>query len=144
MAPGKAQLKELIFLVGILFFACRKEDNPILPDLARVPAVLVKMDAASDKFISPVAPAGFKGKLVIDLLFANEKPQSVDIVVMRNDDPTNVKVLKPGVTTFPTTIDVTGQQAVPALPLAQISRQLKEKALWLFLERGQTHTVQAL
>jgi hypothetical protein len=101
-----------IFLAGILFFACRKEDNPKIPDLARVPAILVKLDATSDKFISPVAPAGFKGKFTVDLLFPNEKPQSVDVVVMRNNDPLDVKVVKAEVSTFPATVEVTGQQLI--------------------------------
>jgi hypothetical protein len=101
-----------IFLAGILFFACRKEDNPKIPDLARVPAVLVKLDATSDKFISPITPAGFKGKFTVDLLFPNEKPQSVDVVVMRNNDPLNVKVVKAAVSTFPTPVEVTGQQLI--------------------------------
>jgi hypothetical protein len=36
-------------------------------------------------------------------------PQKVDIVVMRNDNKTNIKTIKVNVTTFPTSIQVTGQ-----------------------------------
>ena len=38
------------------------------------------------------------------------KPQKVDIVVIRNDNRTNVKTIKANVTTFPASIQVTGTQ----------------------------------
>lgn len=106
----------LIFLSAItitaLLNSCRKSDNPKLPDLTRVPTPALTLDAASDKFINPVSPATFKGKFVVDLLFADEAPQKYDVVVMKNGNPNDVKVIKADVTTFPTTIDVTGQQLI--------------------------------
>ena len=38
------------------------------------------------------------------------KPQKVDIVVIRNDNKTNVKTIKANVTSFPACIQVTGTQ----------------------------------
>jgi hypothetical protein len=103
-----------ILLAVTVLAGCDKNDGPVPNDvnLARVPGILVTIDAASDKFISPITPAAFKGKFVVDLLFPNEKPQSVDVVVMRNNSPSDVKVVKAGVSSFPTTVDVTGQQLI--------------------------------
>lgn len=106
--------KSLIYtlLATLVLFACRKSDNSILPDLKRAPVVLVNLDATSDKFISPVNPAGFKGVVTVDLLFANEVPQKVDLVVMKNGNSGDVRVLKADITTFPTKVEFTGQQLI--------------------------------
>ena len=105
----------LYILVAVAVLAgCDKNDGPVPNDvnLVRVPGVTVTIDPASDKVISPITPAGFKGKMSIDLLFPNEKPQSVDVVVMRNRNPADVKLFKAAISSFPTTVDVTGQQLI--------------------------------
>jgi hypothetical protein len=102
-------LLAFVFLVG-----CSKDDGPVPKDagVISVPGITVTIDPASDKFISPINPAGFKGKFNVDLVFANQKPQSVDVVVMRNKNPGDVKVIQAAITSFPTTVDVTGQQLI--------------------------------
>ena len=103
----------LIFsLLAIIFVSCRKDDNPRVPDLTRVQVPVIVLDPTSDQFISPVNPAGFKAKFRVELLFENESaPKQVDIVVMKNDQTGNVKVLQSNVT-FPSDIEVTGQQLI--------------------------------
>lgn len=97
----------------LLFIGCRKDDNPKIPELTRVPLPLITIDNASDKLINPAAPASFKGKVNVDLYFKTDiPPQKMDIVVMKNRSKTNVKTLKADVTSFPTPIDVTGQQLI--------------------------------
>lgn len=99
-------LAALVFVTG-----CRKDDDIKIPDLIRVPLPLVTIDATSDKFISPVAPANFKGKFSVDMYFKEDiKPQKLDIVVRKNS--TTTKVLRPNITTYPTTIEVTGQELI--------------------------------
>ena len=101
------------FLLAIVFLTgCSKDDGPVKEDvgLIRVPGVTVTIDPTSDKTISAVNPAAFKGKVNVDLVFPNEKPQSVDVVVMKNKNPADVKVIQAGVTSFPTTVEITGQQ----------------------------------
>ena len=98
--------------LSLLFFSCRKEDNSKIPDLNRVPIPLIAVDPASDQIISPLNPTSFKGKINVDLYFENDKPQKFDIVVMKNENKGNVKVLKADVTTFPSTIDFTGQDLI--------------------------------
>jgi hypothetical protein len=103
------------FLLAVVsLVGCSKNDGPVPEDVGiiRVPGVTVTINPASDKFISPISPAAFKGKFDVDLVFADEKPQSVDIVVMRNKNPADVKIIQAGVSSFPTTIDVTGQQLI--------------------------------
>lgn len=101
----------LSFLLALFFISCRKEDNPKLPDLIRVPVPLITKDATGDAVISALEPESFAGKFVVDMFFATDtKPQKADVVVIKNDDKTNVKIIQANVTTFPTTVEVTGAQ----------------------------------
>ena len=62
-------------------------------------------------FISGRDPASFLGKFVVAMYYGTAvKPQKVDIVVIRNDNKTNVKTIKANVTSFPASIEVTGTQ----------------------------------
>lgn len=98
-------------LISAIFLSCRKEDNPRIPELARVPVPSLTIDPSSDPFISPADPLGFKGVVIVDLFFKDDiPPQSFDVVVIKNHDAASVQVLQAGVTTFPTTVEVTGQQ----------------------------------
>lgn len=101
----------LIVITGLLATGCRKSDNPRLPDMERVPIPSVVRDAASDKFISPVDPNAFNGKVIVDLFYKNDaKPKKFDVVVIKNDNKANSMVLQADVTSFPVTINVTGAQ----------------------------------
>jgi hypothetical protein len=103
----------LIALVVMGFVACRKSDNSKLPDLDRVQMTVLTPDPASDAFINPVNPASFHTKFAVEVLFENDgPPKSADIVVMKNNNPANVKVVKADITSFPTTVEITGQQLI--------------------------------
>jgi hypothetical protein len=101
-----------LFSMAALFSACRKEDNPLLPDgLTRFPLPLVVKVAGTQQVISALAPATFSGKFSVGLYFPDDAPaKKFDVVVMKNNDKTNVKVLQADVTTFPTELTVTGPQ----------------------------------
>ena len=100
-----------VFAVLLLLAGCRKEDNPKIPELTRVPTPLVTKDATSDAFINPVDPASFKGKVVVDMFFKEDAPpQKMDVVIRKNGSAT--KVFKENVTSFPTTVEFTGQQLI--------------------------------
>lgn len=102
-----------IAVVALLFTSCRKEDNPKVPTLTRVQVPVLRLDASSDPFISPVNPAGFKAKFKAELLFESDgPPKSADIVVMKNNNKSTVKVVKPNVTTFPFDFEITGQDLI--------------------------------
>jgi hypothetical protein len=101
------------FLAAMVLFACRKSDNPKIPELTRVPVPKLTVVANSDEAIDVVGnPANFKGNFNVGLLFPEDvKPQKVDVVVRKNGTGT-VKVFKADVTAFPTSIQVTGQQLI--------------------------------
>jgi hypothetical protein len=109
-------MKKLILLYTLLtlaFVGCRKDDNPKIPELTRVPVPLVTIDATSDKVINPATPGSFKGKITVDLYFKTDvPPKKMDLMVMKNGDKTTVKTLKADITTFPTTVEFTGQQLI--------------------------------
>lgn len=103
------------FFAALIFGSCRKEDNPKLPDLIRVPLPLITLDPTGDATISAQNSASFKGKFIVDVYFKNDiPPQKFDIVIIKNGDPSTVKILQAGITTFPTTMEVTGAQITAA------------------------------
>ncbi len=98
-------------LLSIFFLSCRKEDNPKLPDLTRVPTPLITKVTTTDQVISVQDPTAFKGSFAVDLYFKEDAPpQKFDIVVIKNGDKGNVKTIQENVTSFPTTIEITGPQ----------------------------------
>jgi hypothetical protein len=98
------------FTMLMLVTGCRKEDDAKIPDLIRIPTPLVTIDAGSDQVISPVDPASFNGKFTVDLFFKNDiAPQKMDVVIRKNNGA--VKTFET-VTTFPTTLEVTGQELI--------------------------------
>ncbi|MFL5739734.1 MAG: hypothetical protein ACJ75B_05920 [Flavisolibacter sp.] len=100
------------FLTSVLLLAaCRKSDNPKLPELTRFPTPLVTKVAGTDQVISAQNPGSFSGKFTVDVFFKTDAPpQKFDVVVIKNGDKSNVKSLQSNVTSFPTTITVTGTQ----------------------------------
>ena len=111
-------MKKIIIYCFILpafvtvFYACRKEDNPKLPELEELSwqPQLVK-DATTDVSISPADALGFLGKFSIDKYFeGGATPQKVDVVVIKNNNKGNVKTLKADITAFPASVEITGGQ----------------------------------
>lgn len=102
-----------IFLAAIVLFSCRKSDNAKLPDLIRVPTPLITKDATADQTISAQDANKFSGKAVIDLFFKSDvKPLKFDAVIRKNENNAVVKLLQADITTFPTTVPLTGAQLV--------------------------------
>ncbi len=106
-----------IILYSILFSAfatvitaCSKDDVQTPPDL-RFPLPLLTIDTTADVFIPGKDPESFLGKFVVDMYYGTAvTPRKVDIVVIRNDNRTDVKTIKTDVTTFPSSIQVTGTE----------------------------------
>jgi hypothetical protein len=98
-------------LLTIILPGCRKDDNPRIPDIIEVPLPYFEKDEATSLTISAQEPTTFSAKFSVDNFFENgTAPKEMDIVIMRNEDPSSVKTLLENVTTFPTTIEITGQQ----------------------------------
>lgn len=97
----------------MLLSACRKSDNPKIPELTRIVVPLITKDAAGDGTISNDDPLAFKGKFNLDVYFKNEPlPKKFDIVIVKNGDNSKQKHFKDDITTFPTSFDITGPQLV--------------------------------
>lgn len=107
-----------ILATFMLFAAsCRKSDMPKIPEgLQRVPLPLVTFDPAGSQSISvnsPAAAAAFSQHITVDVFWKNDvPPKSMDLVVRKNGDNTTVKVIQAGITTYPTTVAVTGSQLI--------------------------------
>lgn len=95
--------------VTLLSMGCRKDDvNP--PD-TRFPLPLLTIDTTADLYIPGLDPESFVGKFVVDMYYGQAvTPQKVDVVVKKNDDRSNIKIIRAGVTSFPASIQVTGTQ----------------------------------
>ncbi|GHE37506.1 hypothetical protein GCM10017764_20960 [Sphingobacterium griseoflavum] len=66
--------------------------------------------AGGDPAILDTDPLAFASKVSVDLYFKDsEKPDYLDIVVVKNGDAANAKVLKGNVNAYPVEIDITGQ-----------------------------------
>ncbi len=105
--------KLVIYLLMSSFFiaACRKEDNPKLPVLERVPLPQLTIDKTGDATISALAPDAFVGKFSVSMFYPEDvKPSKLDIVVIKNGNAAVVKTIQAGVTSYPTNITLTGTQ----------------------------------
>ena len=101
------------FIVAALVIAgCRKSDNPKVPDLVEVPLPNITLTDGELK-IPGDAPGTFNATFDVDVYFKHGlQPASMDVVVVRNGDKSNPKTLQANLTTFPTTISVTGQDLI--------------------------------
>ncbi len=110
-------MKKLLLYTFIAAFtflaACRKSDNPKIPELARVPIPSLTKDASGAGTIIVSDLANFVGKVNVALFFPDDAPpKKMDLVIIKNGDNTNVKVLKADITTFPTLVSFTGPELV--------------------------------
>jgi hypothetical protein len=104
-----------LFLAAALTFiaSCRKDDNPKIPTLTRVPIPLILKDASKDLSISAQDPTTFNASFTVDTYFKTDVlPKKFDVVVVKNGNKSNVKTIKADVSSYPTTIDITGQQLI--------------------------------
>lgn len=100
-----------LFSVAVLFSACRKEDNPAIPELTRFPLPQLAKVAGTDQVISAQSPSTFSGKFTVGLYYPNDiPPRKFDVAVMKNNDKTNVKILKADIQSFPAEVTVTGPE----------------------------------
>lgn len=102
-------------LPWVLFTGCKKEYGPDkipnfpVMDVAPVPKFTV--DPSSDLVI--IEPEEFKTKFTLDLYFPDDevsRPQSADISIVMNNDYKSIKKVKTGITSFPTTMELTGPE----------------------------------
>lgn len=94
-----------------LFASCRKSDNPRIPEISKVPVPLILKDKSGDATISAQNPDLFKGKFIVGLYFPEGiKPAKFDVVAIKNGNKTDVKTIATDITTYPSTISISGEQ----------------------------------
>jgi hypothetical protein len=113
----KNKLKILLLVtIGILVLAtCKKNPDLPMPDLQMTVIPKVTKDITKDQNISFLDLPGFSATVVVDLYF-KDKPKSMDLMVIMNDDAANTAVVQSDITTFPSSADVTIGNLVDLLP----------------------------
>lgn len=102
----------IILLISLVVVsACRKSDNATMPDgivyLNQPQIVKVSGSPA----ILDTDPMSFKAKFSVDLYFKDSnKPEYLDLVVVKNGNTKNTKVIKANISTYPIEIEITGAQ----------------------------------
>ncbi len=94
----------------VLVSACRKSDVGNLPEgmvYLNQPHIVKE---SGDPAILDTDPLGFSATFSVDLYHENsEKPDHLDIVIVKNGDTKNAKVIQAAVKTFPAQVEITGQ-----------------------------------
>lgn len=106
----KKILYTLLLISLVVIAACRKSDNATMPDgivYLNQPHITKISGSAA---IVDIDPMSFSAKVGVDLYFKNSsKPDKLDLVVVKNGDAKNAKILKADIKTYPIEFDVTGQ-----------------------------------
>src|SRR5690606_3380529 len=109
----KKILNILMLVSLVVISACRKSDNAAMPDgiVYLNQAQITKVDGG-DPAILDTDPLGFASSVRVDLYFKNsdKNPDHLDLVVMKNGDTKNVKTLKADISSYPTDVEISGQQ----------------------------------
>ncbi len=103
-----------ILFASLFIVGCKKDDGPIPKDVLinEVPQPFVRIDGGSGS-IDLTNLAGFQGKFTVGLLYPNGiMPSKLDVVVRKNNNNGNIKIIQAGVTTFPTTLTISAAQIV--------------------------------
>ncbi len=105
---------------SLLLIGCKKDDGAIAKAdgiaLEVVPSMQITKVAGFTGDIIPSTIASYVGKIKIDFLYSYlgiplTPPEKVDLVIIKNGDKANVKVLKAGITgPFPIEVSFTGPE----------------------------------
>lgn len=98
-----------MFLVG-----CDKNDGPVPESvkLERVPQPQIVKNTAGTLNIDILNPSAFQGKFDLTGVYFPEDvpPAKMDVVIRKNNNNGNVKLIQAGVTTFPASFSITSAQ----------------------------------
>jgi len=107
----------LLLMTICVFSACRKNDNPKLPDGIKN-SVLPQLLPPADYTGNFNNINTFSNVINVGLYFPNgEKPTKMDLYVTYLDDYSKPKLLKADITTYPTPVTVTGKMLLDAFGL---------------------------
>jgi hypothetical protein len=93
-------------LVASIFLGCTKHDGSTPLDIESVPAINV-VKKSGNAAIDMVTLKDFNATYTVSLLYpGNIQPEKIDVVIRKNGDNSNVKVLAAGITSFPSDLTV--------------------------------------
>jgi hypothetical protein len=102
-----------ILLAGTLLTACEKNDGPVPDDVnldRGIPQPQIVKNGGNAA-INWLNLAAFQGKYdLTGVYFPEDAATKMDVVIRKNGDNSNVKVIQAGVTTFPTSFTITSAQ----------------------------------
>jgi len=104
----------LLIAATLFFTGCSKNDGAIDKDIAieDVPQPAVVLNGGSQS-IDLTNLASFQGKYTIKLLYPTGiQPEKLDVVIRKNSNNGNVKLIQAGLTTYPTDFTITAAQLV--------------------------------
>lgn len=110
-----------ILFASLIFIGCKKDDGAIAKSdgviIESVPVMRITKVAGFVADIIPSTIASYQGKIKVELLYsytgnALTPPEKVDLVIIKNGNRNDVKVLKAGITTFPSEVTFTGPELV--------------------------------
>lgn len=107
----KKIINTIMIISLVVISSCQKSDNATMPDgivyLNQPQIVKVSGDPA----ILDTDPMAFNAKLSVDLYFKDsKKPDYLDLVVVKNGDTKNTKVIKANISSYPVEQEITGSQ----------------------------------
>lgn len=102
----------MLALGVVVFYACRKNDNPKLPDgITKRQVPQFTQDRTKDLLIQSDNLPDFNTAFNVALYFpTGDQPKTTDVVIAMNGKYNNIKVLQGGITSLPTTVGLTGTQ----------------------------------
>jgi hypothetical protein len=104
----------IILSAGLFFSGCERDENGRMPDDIQDANTGLFIINRSDPFINLGAPASYELELTVDILFEGNF-NKIDVVVVYNGDYANPHVVT-SVTSVPSTITITGQDLIDAVP----------------------------
>jgi hypothetical protein len=102
-----------ILVAGVLLTSCDKNDGPVPEDVnleRGIPQPQIVKNGG-DANINALNPGPFQGKFdLTGVYFSQDAPSKMDVVIRKNGNNTNVKVIAAGVTTYPASYTITSAQ----------------------------------
>ncbi len=96
-------LKSIFFVIVLFLVSCESDQR--MPEVTNVTFPKITFEASSAKLI---LDGVYSGKFVVDTYY-KDLPTDSRIVIAMNSDYTNLKIFKTGITSFPSTQAITGE-----------------------------------
>lgn len=105
------KLYSMFMLVSLVMItACSKSDNATMPEgivYLNQPHIL---KVSGDPAILDTDPLGFKAKISVELYYKDtEKPEYLDLIIIKNGKVNDTKLFKAKISTYPTEVDIDGK-----------------------------------